>query len=51
MTVTFKDELGVVSIYNIVEIQFDGEKGYFTDAGGSDFTVKVEHLISIVKEN
>lgn len=50
MTVTFRDELGVISIADIDEIQFDGSKAYFTDENGTDFKVSVEHLISIVKE-
>lgn len=50
MTVTFRDELGVISISNIDDIQFDGERAYFTDEDGTDFKVNVEHIISIVKE-
>lgn len=51
MTVTFRDELGIISITDIDDIQFDGEKAYFTDENGTDFLVTIEHLISIVKEN
>lgn len=51
MTVTFRDELGVISITDIDDIQFDGEKAYFTDENGTDFKVNTKHLISIVKEN
>jgi hypothetical protein len=50
MTVTFKDELGVISIKDIDDIQFDGTKAYFTDEDGTDYKVKVEHLIEIAKE-
>ena len=49
MTVTFRDELGVVSIADIDDIQFDGSKAYFTDENGTDFKVNTEHLISITK--
>lgn len=51
MTVTYQDELGVISIVDIDEIQFDGSRAYFTDENGIDFKINVEHLISIVKEN
>ena len=51
MTVTIRDELGIISISDIDDIQFDGEKAYFTDENGTDYKVNVEHLISIVKEN
>lgn len=51
MTVTFRDELGIISITDIDDIQFDGAKAYFTDENGTDFMVKLEHIISIVKEN
>ena len=50
MTVTFRDELGVISICDIDDIQFDGCKAYFTDENGTDFKVNIEHLISIIKE-
>lgn len=50
MIVTYRDELGVISIADIDDIQFDGAKAYFTDEDGTDFKVNVEHLISIVKE-
>ena len=51
MIVTFKDELGIISISDIDDIQFDGEKAYFTDENGTDYKINVEHLISIEKEN
>ena len=51
MTITYRDELGVISIADIDDIQFDGSKAYFTDEFGTDFKVNVEHIISIVKEN
>jgi hypothetical protein len=50
MTVTFRDALGIISIVDIDDIQFDGCKAYFTDEDGTDFKVNVEYLISIVKE-
>ena len=49
MTVTFRDELGVVSINEVYCISFDGEKAYFTDYDGTDYTVKLEHLVSITE--
>ena len=51
MIVTFRDEIGVVSMHNIDDIQFDGTKAYFTDEWGVEIKVNTEHLISIVKEN
>jgi hypothetical protein len=50
MTVTFRDELGVISIIGIDDVQFDGNKAYFTDENGTDFKVSIEHIISITKE-
>ena len=51
MTITYQDELGVISIADIDDIQFDGSRAYFTDENGTDFKVNVEHIISIEKEN
>lgn len=51
MTVTFRDELGIISIRDIDDVQFFNGKAYFTDENGTDFKVNIEHLISIVKEN
>jgi hypothetical protein len=51
MTVTFRDELGIISISDIDDIQFDGEKAYFTDENGTDYKVNTKQLISIEKEN
>ena len=50
MIVTYQDELGVISIADIDDIQFDGAKAYFTDEDGTDFKVNVQHLISIITE-
>lgn len=51
MTVTYRDELGVVSVsINADGVQFGINKAYFTDENGKDYTVSIEHLISIVKE-
>lgn len=50
MTVTFKDELGVISIKDIDDIQFDGTKAYFTDEDGRDYKVNIEYIISISAE-
>ena len=51
MIVTYQDELGIISIADIDDIQFDGLKAYFTDENGTDFKVNIEHIIRIVKEN
>ena len=51
MTVTFRDAMGVISIYEVEDVQFCDGKAYFTDEDGTDFKVTFEHLISIVKEN
>lgn len=48
MIITYRDELGVISIADIDNIQFDGCRAYFTDEDGTDFKVNVEHIISIV---
>jgi len=48
MIVTFQDELGVVSVsVNADGVQFDINKAYFTDENEKDYTVNVEHIISI----
>ena len=49
MTVTFRDELGIISICDIDDVQFVDNKAYFTQKD-TDFVVPCEHLISIVKE-
>jgi hypothetical protein len=48
MIVSFRDELGYITIRNIDDIQFDGERAYFTDENGTDFKVNVQHLVSIL---
>ena len=50
MTVTFRDELGMISIRDIDDVQFFNGKAYFTDENGTDFIVPCEHLVSMVKE-
>lgn len=49
MIVTYRDDLGVISVADIDDIQFDGSIAYFTDEDGTDYKVNVDHLISIVK--
>ena len=49
MIVTYQDELGLISIHEVCCISFDGEKAYFTDYDGTDYTVKLEHLVSITE--
>lgn len=56
MTVTFKDELGIVwvKIDTSYGVSF-GQKAlytvvYFTDENGKDYQVNAEHLISISAE-
>ena len=52
MTVTFKDELGVISISidKKYGVTFGLDKAYFTDLDGNDYKIKIEHLISISAE-
>ena len=52
MTVTFKDELGVisVSIDKGFGVHFGTDKAYFTDEDGKDYKVKIEYIISITAE-
>lgn len=52
MTVTYRDELGVVSVeidkeYGVVFV--DG-RAYFTDENGTDYKVNILHLTSITEE-
>lgn len=49
MTVTYRDELGLVSLYGVDCISFDGEKAYFTDMFGIDHRIDVTHLVSITE--
>ena len=53
MIVTFRDELGVVSVQidDTYGVTFDGCKAYFMDEDGKCYIVASENLISIVKEN
>ena len=53
MTVTFRDELGVVSVQidDTYGVTFGANKVFFTDENGEDYKVNVEHIISIVKES
>lgn len=52
MTVTFKDEIGVisVSIDKKYGVQFGIDKAYFTDEDGNDYKVNIEYIISISAE-
>jgi hypothetical protein len=47
MIITYRDELGLVSLESVVCISFDGENAYFTDTDGKDYKVSVEYLVSI----
>ena len=52
MTVTYRDELGVVSVqindeYGVV---FDRNRAIFSDENDRDYQVDLNHLINIVKE-
>ncbi len=51
MLVAFQDELGVVVVKVSKPIIFGVNKVYFTDDADRDYTVNVEHLISIAKED
>ena len=48
MIVSFRDELGYITIRNIDYILFDGERAYFNDEDGTDFKVNVQHLVRIL---
>ena len=52
MTVTYRDELGVVSVeidkeYGVVFV--DG-KAYFTDGNDENYSISIGHLTSITEE-
>ena len=49
MTVTYRDELGVVSIRidKKYGVSFGANKVFFTDEDGNDYKVNVEHIIDI----
>lgn len=51
MLVAFQDELGVVVVKVSKPIIFGANLVYFTDDNDRDYTVKMEHLINIAKEN
>lgn len=52
MTVTYQDELGVlsISIDKKYGVTFGANKAFFTDEDGNDYKVNIEHLISISAE-
>ena len=52
MTVTFQDELGVLSIEidKKYGVTFGANKVFFTDVDGNDYKVNTEHIISITAE-
>jgi hypothetical protein len=50
MIVTFRDELGVVSVSGIESVDFGLDYIYFTDTDGKDYKLTSYELISIVKE-
>ena len=53
MTVTYQDELGVISVKidKTYGVQFSGyDEVLFTDEDGKDYTVNTQHLISISAE-
>ena len=47
MIVTYRDELGLVSLEVESGVGFDGTEAYFTDTDGKDYKVSVEYLVSI----
>ncbi len=49
MTVTFRDELGVVSISGIDSVDFGFDYVYFTDEDGKDYKLNFNQLLSIIK--
>lgn len=50
MLVAYQDELGVVVVKVSNPIVFGLDKVFFTDDDGRDYTVKIEHLINIAKD-
>ncbi len=50
MTVTYQDELGVVTVKIDEEygVTFGSSNAFFTE-NGTDYKVKIEHIISITK--
>lgn len=46
--ITYRDELGLVSIETQSGVGFDGTEAYFTDDDGKDYKVSVEYLVSIL---
>jgi hypothetical protein len=51
MIVTYRDELGVISVSGVVDVQIGLENVYFTDGNGTDYKKSFYELISIEKEN
>lgn len=51
MIVTFRDELGVVSVSGVNDVQIGLENVYFTDGNGTDYKMSFYELISIAEEN
>ena len=49
MTVTFRDELGVVSVSGIDSVDFGFDYAYFTDEDGKDYKLNFNQLLSITK--
>lgn len=52
MTVTYRDELGIVSVKINDEygVSFDGCSAYFTSEDDKDYKINTERLISITAE-
>ena len=48
MTVTYRDELGLISLEADSEITFCGTEVCFEDIFGIDHKLDVQHLVSIV---
>lgn len=51
MTVTYRDEIGVVSVSGIDSVDIGLDYAYFTDEDGKDYKLSFYQLLSITKEN
>lgn len=50
MIVTYRDELGLISLEIESGVGFDGTEAYFTDIDGNDYRIDVKHLFSILQK-
>ena len=50
MIVTYRDELGLISLEIESGAGFDGTEAYFTDIDGIDYKIEAQNLISILQK-